>query len=88
MIEFCLANSIAFEGVKIDYLRGDFKEDPILVDNDINIVGRYCFWGVKMLNFSSENIVRYLADKYCVSANFFGQTLRNEEKVYQGEKFR
>jgi hypothetical protein len=44
VLSFCLTNSIVFEAAKIDHLHGDFKEDPILVDNDINICGRYAIF--------------------------------------------
>lgn len=35
ILHFLLCNSIAFEPRKIDYLYGDFKEDPILVDGEL-----------------------------------------------------
>ena len=41
LLNFCISNSIPFEPNRIDYLYGDFKEEPILQDKDISISGRY-----------------------------------------------
>lgn len=43
VLHFCLANHIYFEPHTIDFMRGDFKEHPILVDHELNFTDWYSF---------------------------------------------
>lgn len=38
VLQFLLFSNIYFEPHKIDYLHGDFKEDPILVDDELILI--------------------------------------------------
>jgi hypothetical protein len=75
VLSFCLSNAIPFEANKIDYLFGDFKEDPILTDGDISISGRYVTSPLISLKVLSTEVIRYLSDKYVVSCENFYQAL-------------
>jgi len=68
VLQFCLAAQIPFDPQKIDYLYGDFKDDPLLSDGETKIS-------------ESNAILRYLCEKFCVPSYWYpsGPELTQQE---------